>query len=255
MTAEFVDQTVVVTGATKGIGRAIAVAFANAGANVLATGRNEQELESLCAEIEQAGSRAVAVVADLALEESPGIIAKQALGAFGRIDVLINNAAIIHDSATLVEFDPELWKRVLQINLVAPAFLARAVLPHMIERGAGKIVNISSIGGTRGGAGRSAYRAAKAGLINLTESVASEVKDSGIDVTCICPGATDTEGFRSAFDHKGKQQDANLMAPEEIAELALFLASDKASAVTGTAINAFGATNPIFQSGAQKGKI
>ncbi len=106
MTAEFADQTVVVTGATKGIGRAIAVAFANAGANVLATGRNEQELDSLCVEIEQAGSRAAAVVADLALEESPGIIAKQALGAFGRIDVLINNAAIIHDSATLVEFDP-----------------------------------------------------------------------------------------------------------------------------------------------------
>ena len=255
MAEEFSNRTVIVSGATKGIGRAIAVAFGRAGENVLATGRNQQELDSLCAEIEQAGSRAVAVVADLALEESPGIIAAKALDAFGRIDVLINNAAIIHDSATLVEFDPDLWKRVLQVNLVAPALLAQAVLPHMIERGGGKIVNISSIGGTRGGAGRSAYRAAKAGLINLTESVAAEVKEFGIDVTCICPGATDTEGFRSAFDHKGKQQDANLMAPEEIAELALFLALDKASAITGTAINAFGATNPIFQSGAQKGKI
>ena len=255
MAEDFSGQTVIVTGATKGIGRAIAATFGKAGANVLATGRNRQELDSVCLEIEQAGSQAVAVVADLALDESPRIIAAQALESFGRIDVLINNAAIIHDSATLVEFDPDLWKLVLQVNLVAPVFLTQAVLPDMIQRGSGKIINISSIGGTRGGAGRSAYRATKAGLINLTESVAAEVKQFGIDVTCICPGATDTEGFRSAFDHQGKQQDANLMVPEEIAELALFLASGKASAITGTAIHAFGATNPIFQSGAQKGKI
>ena len=255
MAEDFFGQTVIVTGATKGIGRAIAAAFGKAGANVLATGRNKQELASICLEIEQAGSQAVALVADLALEQSPRIIAARALESFGRIDVLINNAEIIHDSATLVEFDPDLWKLVLQVNLVAPVFLTQAVLPDMIQRGAGKIINISSIGGTRGGAGRSAYRATKAGLINLTESVAAEVKEFGIDVTCICPGATDTEGFRSAFDHKGRQQDANLMVPHEIAELALFLASGKASAITGTAIHAFGATNPIFQSGAQKGKI
>ncbi|MDP7642609.1 MAG: SDR family oxidoreductase, partial [Alphaproteobacteria bacterium] len=154
-----------------------------------------------------------------------------------------------------VEFDAELWRLVVQVNLIAPALLTKAVLPHMIARGSGKIVNISSIGGTRGGAGRSAYRATKAGLINLTESVAAEVKEFGIDVNCICPGTTDTEGFRSAFDHGERGQDANVMAPGEIAELALFLASGKVSAITGTSINAFGATNPIFQSGARKGKI
>ena len=255
MAEDFSDQAVIVTGATKGIGRAMAAAFGEAGANVLATGRNEQQLDSICLEIERAGSRAVALVADLAIEDSALRVAQTAFDAFGRIDVLINNAGIIHDSATLVEFDAELWKRVLHVNLIAPALLTKAVLPHMIERGSGKIVNISSIGGRRGGAGRSAYRAAKAGLINLTESVAAEVKEFGIDVNCICPGATDTEGFRSAFDHQGRRQDANLMAPREIAELALFLASPKASAITGTAINAFGATNPIFQSGAQKGKF
>lgn len=255
MAKEFSDRTVIVTGATKGIGRAVAAAFGEAGANVLATGRNEQELDSICREIEAVGSKAVPLVADLAIGESVSRIAETAVDAFGRIDVLVNNAAIIHDSATLVEFDPDLWKLVLQVNLVAPALLSKAVLPNMIARGSGKIINISSIGGTRGGAGRSAYRAAKAGLINLTESVAAEVKEFGIDVNCICPGATDTEGFRSAFDHQGKQQDANLMAPREIAELALFLASSKASAITGTSINAFGASNPIFQSGAQKGKF
>ncbi len=155
----------------------------------------------------------------------------------------------------MAEFDSELWQRVLYVNLVVPALLTKAVLPHMIERDYGKIINIASIGGRRGGKGRSAYRAAKAGLINLTESVAAEVKQYGIDVNCICPGATDTEDFRSAFDHKGRQQDAKLMESHEIAQLTLFLASNQVSAITGTAIDAFGSTNPIFQSDSLKGKI
>jgi len=254
-TREFSDQTVIVTGATKGIGRATALAFAKEGANLLISGRVEAELDSLSTEIEGSGAQAVKLIADLALDESPALIADTAMEAFGRIDVLINNAALIHDSFDLAEFDPVLWKQVIQVNLVAPAMLSRAVLPHMIARGNGKIVNMSSVGGTRGGAGRSAYRAAKAGLINLTQSTAAEVKRHGIDVNCICPGATDTEGFRHAFDHKGRAQDANLMAPREIAELALFLASLRSSSVTGTAIEAFGATNPIFQSGSAKGEI
>ncbi len=255
MAAHFKDQTIIITGATKGIGRAMAAAFGAAGANVVATGRTKDELDFICREIEQAGSRAVALVADLAIEDSVGRVVETALESFGRIDVLINNAAIIHDSADLAEFDSELWQRVLYVNLVAPALLTKAVLPHMIERRYGKVINIASIGGRRGGKGRSAYRAAKAGLINLSESVAAEVKQYGIDVNCICPGATDTEGFRSAFDHQGRQQDANLMESREIAELALFLASGQASAITGTAIDAFGATNPIFQSDSRKGKI
>ena len=254
-TLEFSDQTVIVTGATKGIGRAAALAFAKEGANLLILGRAEEELETLSVEIESAGARAVKIAADLALDESPRRIAAAAMEAFGRIDILINNAAIIHDSFDLAEFDPALWKQVIQVNLVAPAMLSRAVLPYMIARGVGKIINMSSVGGTRGGAGRSAYRAAKAGLINLTQSTAAEVKQHGIDVNCICPGATDTEGFRHAFDHKGRAQDANLMLPGEIAELILFLASARSSAVTGTSIEAFGATNPIFQSGSAKGKI
>ena len=255
MAEPFTDQTVIITGATKGIGRAMAAAFGAAGANILATGRTKDELDSICLEVERSGAKAVALVADLAIEDSAGRIADAALATFGRIDVLVNNAAIIHDSADLADFDSALWQRVLYVNLVAPALLTKAVLPHMIERGAGKIINIASIGGRRGGRGRSAYRAAKAGLINLTESVAAEVKEHGIDVNCICPGATDTEGFRSAFNHLGRKQDANLMESREIAELAMFLASSSASAITGTAIDAFGATNPIFQSDSRKGKI
>ncbi|MBT3170817.1 MAG: SDR family NAD(P)-dependent oxidoreductase, partial [Rhodospirillaceae bacterium] len=134
MAEQFKDQTIIITGATKGIGRAMAVVFGANGANILATGRTSDELDSICREVERAGAQAVSLVADLALADSPARITQQALDSFGRIDVLINNAAIIHDSASLVEFDAELWQRVLYVNLVAPALLTKAVLPHMIER-------------------------------------------------------------------------------------------------------------------------
>jgi 3-oxoacyl-[acyl-carrier protein] reductase len=111
----------------------------------------------------------------------------------------------------------------------------------------GKIINISSIGGRKGGRGRSAYRASKAGLISLTESVAAEVKSYGIDCNCICPGAVDTEGYREAFDSKGKSEDPRLILPDEIAALAIFLASNESTSITGTAIDAFGGWNPLFE--------
>ena len=143
MAEPFTDQTVIITGATKGIGRAMAAAFGAAGANILATGRTKDELDSICLEVERSGAKAVALVADLAIEDSAGRIADAALATFGRIDVLVNNAAIIHDSADLADFDSALWQRVLYVNLVAPALLTKAVLPHMIERGGGKIINIA----------------------------------------------------------------------------------------------------------------
>jgi 3-oxoacyl-[acyl-carrier protein] reductase len=117
----------------------------------------------------------------------------------------------------------------------------------MIEHRTGKIINISSIGGRKGARGRSAYRATKAGLISLTESVAAEVKAYGIDVNCICPGGVDTEGFREAFNSRGRADQPKLMQPEEIAELGMFLASDHSTAITGAAIDAFGSTNPLFE--------
>jgi len=116
----------------------------------------------------------------------------------------------------------------------------------MMQRNYGKVINISSIGGRKGSKGRSAYRATKAALINLTESVAAETKPYGIDVNCICPGGVDTEGYREAFRMRGKIDDPSLMAPEEIAKLAVYLASDDSSSVTGAAIDAFGGSNPLF---------
>jgi 3-oxoacyl-[acyl-carrier protein] reductase len=213
---------------------------------VAATARTTAEIEAVAEQINQAGSEGLALTADLSLEADIQRIVDESLAHFGRIDILVNNAAIIHPRIDLVDFKSDLWRQVIDVNLTAVALLTKAVLPGMIENQSGKIINISSIGGRKGGKGRSAYRVTKAGLISLTESVAAEVKQYGIDVNCICPGGVDTEGFREAFNTRGRADNPRLMLPEEIAELTLFLASEASSAITGAAIDAFGGTNPLF---------
>lgn len=244
--ASLQGRTALVTGASRGIGRAIALAFANEGANVVVTARTAAAVEAVARDIRRIGRDAMPVAADLGIEADIARLAGEALDRFGSVDVLVNNAALIHPFADLVDFDAALWRKVLEVNLIAPALLIKSVLPAMIAKRSGKIINISSIGGRRGGKGRSAYRASKAALINLTESVAAEAKPHGIEVNCICPGGVETEGVRAAFGTE-RLQGEKLMRPEEIAAVAMFLASDASSAITGTAIDAFGWTNPVFR--------
>ena len=239
-------QTAIVTGASRGIGKAIAVMFASEGANVVVTARTEYAIDDLAGRIVQSGRSALAVTADLSIDSDLQRIADETLANYGRIDILVNNAGIIHPRINLVDFDFELWRKVVAVNLEAVALLTALCLPSMMERNYGKVINISSIGGRKGSKGRSAYRATKAALISLTESVAAETKPYGIDVNCICPGGVDTEGYREAFRMRGKIDDPSLMAPEEIAKLAVYLASDDSSSVTGAAIDAFGGSNPLF---------
>lgn len=239
-------QTAIVTGASRGIGKAIAVMFASEGANVVVTARTEYAIDDLAGRIVQSGGSALAVTADLSIDSDLQRIADETLANYGRIDILVNNAGIIHPRINLVDFDFELWRNVVAVNLEAVALLTALCLPSMMERNYGKVINISSIGGRKGSKGRSAYRATKAALISLTESVAAETKPYGIDVNCICPGGVDTEGYREAFRMRGKIDDPSLMAPEEIAKLAVYLASDDSSSVTGAAIDAFGGSNPLF---------
>lgn len=239
-------QTAIVTGASRGIGKAIAVMFASEGANVVVTARTEYAIDDLAGRIVQSGGSALAVTADLSIDSDLQRIADETLVKYGRIDILVNNAGIIHPRINLVDFDFELWRNVVAVNLEAVALLTALCLPSMMERNYGKVINISSIGGRKGSKGRSAYRATKAALISLTESVAAETKPYGIDVNCICPGGVDTEGYREAFRMRGKIDDPSLMAPEEIAKLAVYLASDDSSSVTGAAIDAFGGSNPLF---------
>lgn len=241
------NRNAIVTGASKGIGKAIALAFGREGANVVATARTTEAIAAVVDKLLKQGSvEALAVTADLGLEKDVERIAMETLVRFGRVDILVNNAGIIHPRIHLADFDTAMWRQVIEVNLIAAALLTKAVLPSMIENRSGKIINISSLGGRKGSKGRSAYRVSKAGLISLTESVAAEVKPYGIDVNCICPGVVDTEGYREAFGSRGRGENPKLMRPEEIAELAVFLASDASSAITGTAIDAFGGMNPLF---------
>jgi 3-oxoacyl-[acyl-carrier protein] reductase len=237
-------RTALVTGASRGIGRAIAQAYIAEGARVVVTGRDAGALDALVAEL---GDMAHPVPGDLAAPETPDRLVAATLAHFGALDLLVNNAGAIHPVRDLVDFAPQDWRAVLEVNLVAPAMLVRAAVPAMRKAGRGHIINVSSIGGRKGARGRSAYRASKAGLINLTESLAAELAKDGIQVNCICPGVVDTEGYRDLMASRGLPLVAHAMRAREIAEVALFLASDAASAITGTAIDAFGAANPLFR--------
>ena len=239
-------KTALVTGASKGIGKAIAIAFGAAGANVVATGRNQEEIVDVTATISVRGGNAIGVTADLGKESEIDLLVDAAQKEFGGVDILVNNAAIIHPRISIVDFDAELWRDVLNVNLTGAFLITQKLLPGMIERNAGKVINISSIGGRSGGAGRGAYRVTKSGLISFTQTLAAEVYEHGINVNAICPGGTDTEGFREAFNTTGRSENPKLMDPAEIAEVALFLASDASSAITGTAIDSFGGSNPLF---------
>ena len=242
------NKVAIVTGAGRGIGRVIALACASAGASVVVIGRTAQTIDAVAAEIVASGGAALSIRADLAQEADIQRLIDVTLQRFGVIDLLVNNAGIIPPFVNLVDYDPRLWREVIAINLTAPALLIKGVLPGMIARRSGKIINISSIGGRNGGKGRSAYRASKAGLINLTQSVAAEVKVHGIDVNCICPGGVDTEGLWESFGAERLKNGDPLIKPEEIAAVALFLASPASSSITGTSIDAFGLSNPIFRS-------
>ena len=242
---ELAGRCALVTGASQGIGRAIALAFAEAGADVVVTARSGARLETLTKEIRGLGRVAIPITADMAAAKDIERLASDAQKAFEAVDVLVNNAGIIHPPIEVVDFDPDLWRRVIDVNLTGAFLLTQALLPAMINQGSGKVINISSIGGRGGGARRSAYRATKAALISFTQSLAAEVKSHGIDVNAICPGGVRTEGFVDAFGEESVNR-PGMMAPEEIARVAVFLASDASTAVTGTAIDAFGGTNPLF---------
>ena len=246
MSGEFDGKVALVTGGSKGIGRACAYACALEGANVAVTGRTVSELKATADHVREIGAEALVCQSDFTDRAQVAGVVPAVLAKFGRIDILVNNAAIIHPRIDLVDLGDDTWYDVIEVNLNAAAMLTKAAMPKMIEQGSGNIINISSIGGRSGARGRSAYRVTKSALISLTQSLAAELYEHGINVNAICPGGTDTEGYREAFNNRGREDHPNLMLPSEIANLAVFLASEKSSAVTGTAIDAFGGNNPLF---------
>ncbi len=238
------DRVAIVTGASTGIGQAIAETFAREGARVALAARSADRLERASQTIVEKGGVSIAISADVSQEGEVLRLVDGTIERFGRVDILVNNAALNHPPIDIADFEPKLWRSIINVNLTGAYLCCRAVLPRMISQKSGKIINISSIGGRRGGRGRGAYRASKAGLISLTETLAAEVHDAGVAVNCICPGGVETE--MSSLINLGNMP-SGLMRPEEIANVALFLACDESSSITGTTIDAFGPSNPLFR--------
>jgi NAD(P)-dependent dehydrogenase (short-subunit alcohol dehydrogenase family) len=205
-------KAAIVTGAGRGIGRAIALALAREGCAVTLASRTRVELEAVADEVVGLGARSLPFTADVSAEAEAARLVEETLRAFGRVDILVNNAGISIP-----------FRRVVDLP--------------------GKIVNLGSLSSFVGFAGNSAYGASKAGIVMFTKCLAAEVKAYGIDVNAVCPSGTDTRLLEEIGLKAGR---TNLIRPEEIAALVLFLVTAEASAVTGTAIEAYGQSNPLF---------
>jgi NAD(P)-dependent dehydrogenase (short-subunit alcohol dehydrogenase family) len=241
----FNQKSVIVTGATSGIGRAVAEAFGSHGADVVLVGRDEAELATLPAAIRSAGGRAATCTADVTAADAPERITRTAVDAFGRIDVLVNAAGIIA-AGTVETTSDEAWDEMMAVNVRAPFRLMRAAAPHLAES-RGSIVNVSSVNGQRAFSGVLAYCVSKAAVDHLTRCVALELAPRGVRVNAVNPGVTVTNLHRrsgmsepqyAAFLERSRETHplGRPGRPEEVAALVLFLASESAAWMTGETI-------------------
>jgi NAD(P)-dependent dehydrogenase (short-subunit alcohol dehydrogenase family) len=237
-------RVAIVTGAGSGIGRAIALRLSAAGAIVVVNDIIADRAHETVALIEASSGKAVPAVADMADDAAVDAFVNAAVDRFGTIDILCNNAGIMDRMQPAVATTTELWNRVLAVNTTGYFFATRAVLPHMLARKSGSIVNTASESGLRGGAAGLAYTVSKHGVVGLTRSVAWAHRNDGIRCNAICPGAVETNidrglGF-AAFDPEGFAQLGGIphlmdrvAQPDEMAKVVLFLASDAAWFVNG----------------------
>lgn len=238
---KFRGQTVLVTGASRGIGRSIALRFAEEGARVGLVARSETELLATAKMVEDAGAQAIAVPTDIRDRAGARAAVEKVEAELGPIDVLVNNAGVFLWRAFL-ELSPEEWDLVLATNLTGAANFCRAVLPGMVERRRGRIVNVSSIHGMRGEANLAAHSAAKFGLIGLTQSLAREFRAHNIAVNAVCPGTVENRLEEAGAPSRDKPL-AEKLWPRDVARTVLFLASDDAAAITGAALEVLGGTH------------
>jgi NAD(P)-dependent dehydrogenase (short-subunit alcohol dehydrogenase family) len=249
-----------VTGGGRGIGRAVALAFAREGARIFVVARTASEVEQAAAEIRaECGDRSAAhTVCDVSDPQSVARAFEGAVEFFGRSpDILVNNAGIA-ESTKFAETTDEFWQHHLGVNLSGTFYCMRAALPSMVGRGWGRIVNIASIAGKTGAPYIAAYSASKHGVLGLTRSVALEVASKGVTVNAVCPGYVDTDMTtralenieaktgrkrEEALDHLKRMSPQNrLVTSEEVAALALLLASEDGRGINGQAINVDGGT-------------
>ena len=220
------NQVAVITGASTGIGRAAAVALAEAGADMILAARSAAELEETARQVRAAGRRALVQVTDVADETQVQALMARAVDELGRIDILVNNAGT-NARGPVEGLSLEGWQRTLGVNATGAFLCAREALPAMRRQG-GKIINVVSGRGVQGGAGSPAYAASKFAMRGLSQSLAEEVRDDNITVSCVLPGPTDTPLRRSGHPHEDRSL---LLAPEDVAEVIVFLATRPANVV------------------------
>jgi NAD(P)-dependent dehydrogenase (short-subunit alcohol dehydrogenase family) len=242
---KFRDRTVLVTGASRGIGRSIALRFAEEGARLALVARTEAELLATANLVEEAGTRTVAIPTDIRDRAGAEACVERAEKELGAIDVLVNNAGVFLWRPFL-NLTPEEWDLVIATNLTGAANFCRAVIPGMMKRRRGRIVNVSSIHGMRGEANLAAHSAAKFGLIGLTQSLAREFREFNIAVNAVCPGTVENKQDETGAADRAEPL-AEKLWPRDVARTVLFLASDDAAAITGAALEVFGGTHFAIQ--------
>jgi 3-oxoacyl-[acyl-carrier protein] reductase len=238
------DQVSLITGASRGIGRATAVALAAAGARVVLGGRDETALAETARLVEGAGGEAWVRPLDVTSTESTRDAVKELHEAWGRIDHLVNNAGLSRDRL-LMRSRPGDWEVVIDTNLSGVYRVTREVLPIMVKARSGRIVNLASVIGQIGNVGQTAYGASKAGIIGFTKSLAREVAGRGVTVNCVAPGFIETDMTRAMPEQAreellGRIPLGRAGTPEEVAEIICFLLSEEASYVTGAVLRVNG---------------
>jgi len=238
------DKVAVVTGASQGIGRETALALAQAGAKVAVAARNEEKLAALVSEIAAAGGTAFAVKMDVADAEQVKAGFKQVMEKFGRLDILVNNAAVTRDGLAM-RMKKDDWDAVLQTNLTGAHLCIQQALPVMMKARAGRIINISSVVAQMGNSGQANYVAAKAGLIGLTKAIAVEIASRGITVNAVAPGFIETpmtDVLPEQVKEKLKERIplGRMGSSRDVAAAIVFLASDEAGYITGHVLNVNG---------------
>ena len=238
---DLTGKSALVTGASGGIGGAIARALHTAGATVGLSGTRQEPLEALAAAL---GARAHVLPCNLSDPDSVDALPKQAIEAMGAVDILVNNAGITRDQVFMRMSDDD-WQAVLDVNLTATMRLCRGVMRPMMKARWGRIVNISSIVGATGNPGQANYAASKAGMVGMTKSIAYEVASRGITANCIAPGFIATAMTDKLTDEQKAKINAQIPAarmgtPEEIAAATLYLASPEAAYVTGATLHVNG---------------
>lgn len=241
------DQVAIITGAASGMGKAIATLFAQEGAKVVVSDINQTGVDTTVSEIQSHGGKALGILTNVAKEEDVKKLIDQTVNEYGSLDILVNNAGIMDEFIPIAEVTDELWERVLAVNTTGPMRMIRQAIPHFLSKKSGVIVNIASVGGLFGSRAGVSYTASKHAVVGMTKNVGFQYAREGIRCNAIAPGGVETNinttmSQPSEFGMKHAMSGADFNPrtgkPEEIAKIALFLASNDATFVNGTVITA-----------------